>query len=90
MRRFSLLIVLCGLTLCALSAPAAMEAPESFTIKVVPLSYARASELAYTLSWIAPPGVRIVAYPPTNSLIISGPPAAVEELTDIIKPSARD
>jgi Bacterial type II/III secretion system short domain len=34
---------------------------------------------------IAPPRVRIVPYYPTNSLIISGHPAAVEELVDIIK-----
>jgi hypothetical protein len=34
-----------------------------------------AGEVAYTLWWIAPPGVRIVPYYPTNSLIISGPPA---------------
>jgi type II secretory pathway component GspD/PulD (secretin) len=68
------------------------EARESadFTIKVVPLTYARAGELAYTLSWVAPPRVRIVPYYPTNSLILSGPPEAVEQLIDIIKPSARD
>jgi type II secretory pathway component GspD/PulD (secretin) len=45
---------------------------EAFTIKVVPLDYARAGELAYTLSSIAPPSVRVVPYNPTNSLIISG------------------
>jgi type II secretory pathway component GspD/PulD (secretin) len=70
--------------------PAVQVAHEAMTVKVVPLTYARAGELAYTLSWVAPPGVRIVPYYPTNSLIISGPPAAVEELIDIIKPSARD
>jgi hypothetical protein len=52
---------------------------------VVPLTYARAGEVAYALSWVAPPSVRIVPYYPTNSLIISGHPAAVEELVDIIK-----
>ena len=55
------------------------------TIEVVPLKYARAEELAYTLAWIAPYGVRIVPYYPTNSLIISGNPEAVEELISIIK-----
>jgi type II secretory pathway component GspD/PulD (secretin) len=59
-------------------------------IKVVPLAYARAGELAYTLSLVAPPPLRIVPYYPTNSLVISGPPAAVEQLIDIIKPSPRD
>jgi general secretion pathway protein D len=70
--------------------PAVLVAHEAMTVKVVPLTYARAGELAYTLSWVAPPWVRIVPYYPTNSLIISGPPEAVEELIDIIKPSARD
>ena len=65
--------------------PAVRVAHEAMTIKVVPLTYARAGELAYTLSWVAPPWVRIVPYYPTNSLIISGPPAAVEELLNIIK-----
>jgi len=65
--------------------PAERVAPEAFTIRVVPLSYARAGEMAYTLSWVAPPSVRIVPHYPTNSLIISGHPAAVEELADIIK-----
>jgi type II secretory pathway component GspD/PulD (secretin) len=70
--------------------PAVRVAQEAITVKVVPLTYARAGELAYTLSWIAPPGVRIVPYYPTNSLVIAGPSAAVEELIDIVKPSARD
>jgi hypothetical protein len=34
-----------------------------------------AHELAYTLSWVAPPSVRVVPYYPINSLIISGHPA---------------
>jgi general secretion pathway protein D len=70
--------------------PAVRVAHEAMTVKVIPLTYARAGELAYTLSWIASPWVRIVPYYPTNSLIISGPPEAVEELIDIIKPSPRD
>jgi type II secretory pathway component GspD/PulD (secretin) len=61
------------------------NAHEAVRIKVVPLNDARADELAYTLSMVAPPWVRIVPYYPTNSLIISGHPAAVEELVDIIK-----
>jgi type II secretory pathway component GspD/PulD (secretin) len=55
------------------------------TIEVIELKYARAEELASTLAAIAPHGVRIVPYHPTNSLIISGRPAAVEELIGIIK-----
>jgi hypothetical protein len=41
--------------------------------------------VAYALWWVAPPEVRIVPCYPTKSLIISGPPAAVEKLIDIIK-----
>lgn len=65
--------------------PAQRVAHEAFTVQVVRLSYARADEVAYTLSWVAPPSVHIVPYYPTNSLIISGYPAAVEELVGIIK-----
>jgi len=65
--------------------PAERVAHEAAPITVVPLTYARAHELAYILSMVAPPWVRIVPYYPTNSLIISGDPAAVEQLVDIIK-----
>jgi len=67
--------------------PAERVSHEAFTVKVVPLKYAGAGEMAYTLSWVAPPSVRIAPHYPTNSLIISGHPAAVEELVDIIKRS---
>lgn len=68
-----------------LIVPAGQLVPEAVTIKVVTLEYALAGEVAHTLRWVAPPGVRIVPYHRTNSLIISGPPAAVETLIDIIK-----
>jgi general secretion pathway protein D len=55
------------------------------SIEVVPLKYAKAEEVAYTLSYIAPPGVYIAPYSPTNSLIISGDPEAVAELIGILK-----
>ena len=64
--------------------PAERLAQEGVRIEVVPLNYARAGELAYTLSRVAP-WLRIVPYYPTNSLIISGHPDAVEELVEIIK-----
>ena len=54
-------------------------------VEVVPLNYARAEELAYTLGQVVPYGVKIVPYYPTNSLIISGNPQGVEELIRIIK-----
>jgi hypothetical protein len=65
--------------------PADRAAAEGFTIKVVPLTYAHVGELAYTLSRIAPPSIRIAPHYPTNSLIISGHPAAVEELIGTVK-----
>jgi general secretion pathway protein D len=65
--------------------PAERLAPEAITVKLVTLDHALAGEVAYTLWWVAPPGVRIVPYYPTNSLIISGPPAAVEKVIGIIK-----
>ena len=53
-------------------------------IEVVPLQYAKAEEVADTLAWIAPPGVRIVPYVPTNSLIISGGAETVKQLIDTL------
>jgi hypothetical protein len=67
------------------SPPAVREPAEATTIRVVPLTYARAGELAHTLSLVFP-HVRVVPYHPANSLIISGPRASVAELISIIKP----
>jgi general secretion pathway protein D len=53
--------------------------------EVVPLQYAKAEEVADTLAWIAPPGVRIAPYLPTNSLIISGDAEAVKQLIGTLK-----
>jgi general secretion pathway protein D len=64
--------------------PATQAATLATIIEVVPLKYARADEVAETLSWIAPPGVRIAPYYPTNSLIISGNPEAVKELIEVL------
>jgi len=68
-----------------LIVPAERLGPEPVTVRLVTLEYASAGEVAYTLRWVAPAGVRIVPYYHTNSLVISGPPAAVETLIDIIK-----
>lgn len=65
--------------------PAERMAHGAVRIEVVPLKYARADELAYTLPMVGSPWVRIVPHWATNSLIISGHPAAVEELIDIVK-----
>lgn len=65
--------------------PAEKASPVETVIEVIPLQYARAEELAYTLAWIAPYGVRIVPYYPTNSLILSGDAQAVEALVGLIR-----
>jgi hypothetical protein len=92
MRPFLLAVMLTALVAPVATAeaqpttpPAPREPVDATTIKVVPLTYARAAELAYTLSLVFPQ-VRVVPYHPTNSLIISGPRTSVEELIDIIKP----
>jgi type II secretory pathway component GspD/PulD (secretin) len=64
--------------------PAEQTAAAAFVIRVVPLTYAQADEVAYALSWIAPPSVRVVPYPPTNSVLIAGHPDLVAELTGVI------
>jgi len=65
--------------------PAADIAHTGFVVKVVQLKYANAREVAFTLAWVAPPGVRIVPYYPTNSVVISGLAAAVDQMVDIIQ-----
>ena len=96
MQLFGLAVILtaCAIPLVAEAQPTPPTGPcepvEAVTIEVVPLTYARASELAYTLSLVALPRVRIVPYYATNSLIISGPRTSVEQLINIIKPSKPD
>jgi hypothetical protein len=72
------------------TTPPEVREPVDFTIKVVPLTYARATELAYTLALVAPAGIRVVPYNPTNSLLIAGPRTSVEQLINLIKPSNRE
>jgi general secretion pathway protein D len=54
-------------------------------VRVVRLTYVDAADVAWTLSWAAPPGVRIVPFHPTNSVVISGPEDAVERMVDVIR-----
>src|SRR5690606_28462938 len=54
---------------------------EDWTVTVIELGYADAEEVAALLSEIVPPGISVVPYYQTNSLIISGERALVEELT---------
>ena len=55
------------------------------TLKVVPLDYANAIDVALTLHPIVPQSVRIAPYTPTNSLILWGNKKAVEDLIRLIK-----
>jgi type II secretory pathway component GspD/PulD (secretin) len=55
-----------------------------FIVRVVPLTYADAGDVATTLAWIAPRGVRIAPHFPTNSVVIAGDSAAVEQMIDAI------
>ena len=65
--------------------PATGVAHTDFVVRVVPLKYANAGEVAFTLSRVAPHGVRIVPYQPTNSVVISGFAAAVDQMVDAIR-----
>lgn len=65
--------------------PATEVAHPDFVVRVVPLTYANAGEVAWTLSRVAPPGVRVVPYPPTNSVVISGLARAVDQMVDVIQ-----
>jgi type II secretory pathway component GspD/PulD (secretin) len=54
-------------------------------MRVVRLTYVDAEEVAWTLSWAAPRGVRIVPLQATNSVVISGPEALVDQMVDVIR-----
>jgi type II secretory pathway component GspD/PulD (secretin) len=66
--------------------PARGIARREFVVRVVRLTYADAGEVAATLSWVAPPGVRIVPHLPTNSVVIAGHVSGVDEMIDAIDP----
>jgi type II secretory pathway component GspD/PulD (secretin) len=65
--------------------PAQDVAPADFVVRVIPLTYADAGEVALTLAWVAPAGVRVVPHFPTNSVVIAGHDHAVEQLIDAIR-----
>jgi type II secretory pathway component GspD/PulD (secretin) len=92
--RLGVVLTAMALPLVAETQPTPVPGPgepvEPMIIEVVQLTYARSAELAHTLSLIAPPGVRVAPYNPTNSLVIRGPRASVEQLIDIIKAKDRD
>ncbi|HXH82817.1 MAG TPA: secretin N-terminal domain-containing protein [Candidatus Tectomicrobia bacterium] len=65
--------------------PAREVPPPEVVVRVVRLTYADAGEVAATLAWVAPPGVRIAPYVPTNSLVIAGPDRGVAAVIDAIR-----
>jgi general secretion pathway protein D len=62
-------------------------AASDFVVRVVPLTYADAGDVASTLAWVAPRGVRIAPHFPTNSVVIAGNSAAVEQMVNAIHQS---
>jgi type II secretory pathway component GspD/PulD (secretin) len=65
--------------------PTADVAKPDFVVRVVPLRYADAGEVASTLAWVTPPGLRVAPYFPTNSVVIAGEEKAVEQLMGAIR-----
>jgi type II secretory pathway component GspD/PulD (secretin) len=59
-------------------------ATSDFIVRVVPLTYADAADVAATLAWVAPRGVRVAPHFPTNSVVIAGDSAAVDQLVKAI------
>jgi hypothetical protein len=71
----------------ALAQPAAPEseseaaaAESAWTFVVIKLQYADAEHVASVLRELLPPTVRVVPYRPTNSVLISGEPAVIEDI----------
>jgi type II secretory pathway component GspD/PulD (secretin) len=56
------------------------EEPSAWAYVVIKLKYADAEEIAQVLRQLLPPTVRVVPYAPTNSLLIAGDPAVLEEI----------
>lgn len=54
----------------------------SWTYVVIELEYADAEEIALVLRQLLPPTVRVVAYPATNSVVIAGDRAILEEFEE--------
>ena len=54
-------------------------------LEVVPLDNTEAEELATAFAHLAPYGMRIVPYYPTNSILIYGDPQGVKEVIRVIK-----
>jgi type II secretory pathway component GspD/PulD (secretin) len=71
----------------AFAQPAAPEsgaegatAESAWTFVVIKLRYADAEHVASVLRELLPPTVKVVAYQPTNSVLISGDPAVIGDI----------
>jgi type II secretory pathway component GspD/PulD (secretin) len=51
-----------------------------WTFVVIKLRHADAEQVASVLRELLPPTVRVVPYPPTNSVLISGDPAVIGDI----------
>jgi type II secretory pathway component GspD/PulD (secretin) len=58
----------------------AAAAESGWTFVVIKLRHADAEHVASVLRELLPPTVRVVAYPPTNSVLISGDPAVMGDI----------
>lgn len=65
--------------------PAHEIAGDDFVVEVVRLTYADAADVAFTLGWVAPPGLRIVPFRPTNSIVIAGHATDVERMLGLLR-----
>lgn len=61
----------------------AVEQDAGWTVKVIELEYADAFEVAELLSRILPPGVRVVPYGHTNSIVVSGDAATLRSVAPV-------
>lgn len=65
--------------------PAPEVADAELVVRVIRLTYVDAGAVAFTLGWVAPPGVRVVPFYPTNSVVIAGHAAGVEQMLGILR-----
>jgi hypothetical protein len=56
------------------------EEHSEWAYTVIKLKYADAEEIAHVLRQLLPPTVRVVPYAPTNSLLIAGDRAILEQI----------
>jgi hypothetical protein len=58
------------------------EEDAAWSYVLIKLEYADAEEIAHVLRQLLPPTVSVVAYSPTNSVLIAGDPAVLEGIEE--------